>query len=220
MESREPRDKRTIGFHTLIASLNSKFKDTEKLLSAGIGILHVNLAFGTRTELDQLLHNIREESKKIAHNEIPTALALEMRGRVVRVGRLRNNCSFNLETGKTTILTADETFSLCSMPSVVFVGNFAPYIALLKLSDYIFINEKEILLQILKIIGNNVTCCIVKGGRLSSYMKVVLPYHIPFDKLTRWEKEDCIYAIKNRVSKTENSFKIHVYFQSFFRPTI
>lgn len=171
------------------------------LLKNEVNILHIHLALATRTELDAVMLKITTaidnyylKSPKL-HNQI--SVAMEMRGRVVRVGRLRNEASVKLKKTTKVLLTSNKAYAQCSTANIIYLTNFDPYFGVLKIGDYIFINKHKIQLVVVKITRTfqTITCCILRGSLLQSYMEATLPYLIEQDvKMTDEEIEDCKFA--------------------------
>lgn len=201
-------DRKSINFAGLIYTVTNITTDKKlnNLLNYGIRILHIQMAYGTKDELNLIIIKIRTAISKFhmeSNYKIPISLGIEISGRIIRAGRLRNNQSIKLIKNYEIILTCNLDYRNCSNENVLFLSNFHNYIPLLQIGDYIFINNYKIQLKIVKIKQLQwVTCCILRGSILKSYMNVTLPYHIPIDKEkclpTTSEVEDCQWAIKNK----------------------
>lgn len=152
------------------------------LQQLNVRIVHIQLAYLTASELAALLLKV---STAIENHYIRRPLsarigrAIELNGRNVRCGRLRNDLSIELETNSKVMLTSNPAYALVSTKDVLYLSNFFGYLTLLKPGDFIFINTTHrIQLTIAKVtaVVQTITCCVVYGGGLKSYADVTLPY--------------------------------------------
>lgn len=188
----------------VIATIDLQTTDTTLafILKSDVRILHIELWYGTRAELERVMlkvtTSIQNSYLKSGAIRSPIAVAMEIRGRVVRVGRMRNNEEVKLIKKRKIMLTSNKAFSQCSTNEMIYFSNLEPYFAVLQVGDYIFINKHKIQLVVVKItrVFHTITCCILRGSVLRSYMEVTLPFIIETDmKLTDEEIEDCKFAI-------------------------
>lgn len=192
----------TIG---LIATINREnFQEIEKLIEENFRLFHIQFALGTTCEMCQIILKIITEIQNYRltkPNQIPIGLMYELSGKIVRIGRLRNDRAVSMRKGEKVVLTSNKLYRDCSMREILYVKNFTRYIPLLKLDDLIFIGPKMIQLKIMKILGKNVTCCIQsETERLQSYAEIVLPYFIPEQApvtQNSTEAAEIEFAIKN-----------------------
>lgn len=178
-------------------------KTIDRLLKEDVRIVHIQLAYGTKDENDKLMLKVAtviENCYLKNPKAFPIARAIEIRGRIVRTGRLRNDKQIRLTNGQPIILTSNTDFALCSVKEVLYLSNFDEHLKVLKIGDFIFINKHKIQLVIVKItrVFKTVTCCIIRGSVINSYMNVTLPYCIEAShKPSEQELFDCKYAIDN-----------------------
>lgn len=189
----------------LIATIkyNTKMTELEHFLSNGVRLFHINFATNTKEEICQMLLKLETSISnyhiKNSRYMLPIGKIFEIRGRVLRVGRMLHNCPIRLKSKQQIILTSDRSYEKCCLKEVTYISNFEPYIHRLKCGDLIFINGKTILLYVVKITGNYVTCCSLKKAKLRSYDEVLLPFYIPeFRELTKDEIDDIEYATNNK----------------------
>lgn len=187
-------------------TVNQKF--TDKALAAlfanGVRMVHVQMAFGTRDQLDRLI--LKVHTAIAAHYiknpcAISIAVAMEIGGRVLRTGRMRNDQQVELSRGQRLFVTSNEEFKFCSTKDVIYVSNLNMYLNRLVVGEFIFINRSKIRLLIVKVVKsqNMWTCCVLRGSTLDAYMEVILPYLLDQEAtLTQDEQNDCTFAVWNQ----------------------
>lgn len=178
----------------------------QKLIHAmmsGVRIFNVNLTHGTEKDHQELVNNL-DSAVKIYSDEskfnIKITKVCEIRGKVPRTGRMRNDCRFRLYPCDEIILTCDKRYQNCSTNDVCYVSNFKRLIPLLRPGDDIKIGS-EISLNVRKIaLSSYVTCYVAANNcELQSYKKVKIPAIIDesFD-LTEEELEDLEFAKRHQ----------------------
>lgn len=168
------------------------------LQQLNVRIIHIQLAYVTASELVELMLKV---STAIENHYIrrplspPIGRAIELSGRNVRCGRLRNDQAIELETNSKVMLTSNPAYALVSTKDVLYVSNFFDYLTLLKPDDFIFINTTHrIQLAIAKVTAaiQTITCCVRYGGSLKSYADVTLPYLRETSKVpNEIDRSDC-----------------------------
>lgn len=175
-----------------------------RLFANGVRLVHIQLAFGTRAQVDRLILKVCTAiaAHYIKHpTAILIALALEIGGRVLRTGRLRNDEPVELVKGNRVFLTSIPEYRYCSTKDLIFVSNLEKYFARLQVGEFIFINKSAIQLVIVKVVEeqNMLSCCVLRGNQLDSNQEVILPYLLDQDaNLTPEELSDCEFAVRNQ----------------------
>lgn len=169
----------------IIASLDLNFLDSnviQNLISNNIKVFYLNLALAQPNENVAILENlktiIKEYYETLYKFCVPISFGVELCGDNVRIGKTRNNEILKLIPNTKVILTTDCRFKTSSVIEVLYLTNFEEYMNLLQINDIIFINNKNIQLKVIKLAKMNITCCILAGGELRSYSKVILPYRL------------------------------------------
>lgn len=159
--------------------------------------INVDLSFGRRNDHLKMVEKIDEAIDKFdsAYEfNVQITKICTIRGRVPRIGRMRNDHGWRLDVGGLIVLTCDDAYENCSSNEICFVSNFQRYIPNLQICDTI--ESENVELQVVKIVGDYVTCLIRKPGEIYSYQKLVLKqfnelYYEALDE----EIEDCNFAI-------------------------
>lgn len=173
------------------------------LQQLNVRIIHIQLAYVTASELVALMLKITTaiENHYIRRPLSPRiGRAIELSGRNVRCGRLRNDLPIELETNSKVMLTSNPAYALVSTKDVLYLSNFFDYLTLLRPEDFIFINTTHrIQLAIAKVTATvqTITCCVVYGGSLKSYADVTLPYLVDTGVVpNEMDRNDCKAALE------------------------
>lgn len=187
----------------LIATINKLINvpDIIHILMSGVRILNLDLTFGTyfnhvctNQKMDQAIEKYQQNAK--FYTQITKMCTI--RGKANIVGRMRNDCVWNLEYGDLITLTCDERYETCSTNEVCYISNFENIIQFLTICDLIKIGT-TIELHIIKIVGSYVTCCVYKSGLLQSFQKLICP-QIKYSQhvVVNQEIRDCNFAINHK----------------------
>lgn len=179
-------------------------KSLASLFANGVRLVHIQLASGTREQVDRLILKVCTviAGHYIKHpSALSIALALEIAGRVPRTGRLHNDQPVQLIAGNRVFVTSNSEYKNCSTKDAIFVSNLETYFCRLQVGEFIFINKSKIQLIIVKVTQPQhiLTCCVLRGSQLDSNMEVILPYLLDQEaSLTPEEIRDCEYAAQNQ----------------------
>lgn len=176
-----------------------KFREFIHVLASGVRIINIDLAFGTKKELQILIKNINWAIKIFlcqSKFNFQITKVCSIRGRVQRTGRMTNNCNWDLCLHDVIVLTCDKRYQNCSSNEVCYVSNFQRFASFLAAADVIRIGS-ELVLRVEKVaLNSHVTCSVIKEGRIEAYQEVKMPQLEDDQTLepTEEELEDCELA--------------------------
>ncbi|HER24442.1 MAG TPA: pyruvate kinase [Candidatus Atribacteria bacterium] len=182
-----------------IGPASSSYEKIEKLIQGGMDVARLNFSHGRYEEHCQVIENIRQASLK---NHMPIAILQDLGGPKIRIGEIKKEPIF-LKEGSTFILTnrgvpGDEQAVSVTFPSLP---------QKVKRGDCIFLADGTLELKVKELSSTDITCWIVRGGKLSSHKGVNIP-NISMDipSLTEKDYQDILFGIKNRVDYIGLSF--------------
>lgn len=115
------------------------------VFAAGCRCIHLQLAYtGTGPQLDQLMMQLRTAMSAHAlrtPNAMPIASVVELRGQVVRTGRMHNDRPQQLTKGGRVFVTSNREYENGSTADVIYISNFERYLRRLNVGEYIFIDR-------------------------------------------------------------------------------
>ncbi len=182
-----------------IGPASSDPKILSRMIKEGLNVARMNFSHGTHEDHLKNLKNIRaaaELAKK------PIAILQDLSGPKIRIGDVENN-NITLVAGKKVVLTTESCLGTAErlyvnykkLPQEIGVGN------VVKIED----GKKE--LRVEKIVGNDIHCVVVVGGKLSSKKGVNLPdVELSISSLTAKDKDDVLFGIKHKVDYIAFSF--------------
>ena len=138
-----------------------------QLIDAGMNVARVNLSHGTRSEQEELLRNVRSES---ARRGAYVAVLADLQGPKIRLGKFIDG-AHRLEEGDTFIITTEEIVGDSSRASTTYRGlaqDCTP-------GDTLLIDDGKIVLQISKIVGNEIFTIVRNGGEISNSKGINAP---------------------------------------------
>ncbi|VVD01348.1 unnamed protein product [Leptidea sinapis] len=156
----------------------------EKLISVGMNIALLNLAFGTKEEHIETIKMLRQAAKKysiVMGRNYPLAIAAKLPGRKIRTGFIADTYGETVEikTGETVRLTTDETYrERCSMTNIYI--DFMYFADQMHKGDYVLLDNEAIMLKVEVISATTLTCKVERGGLLGSCKDVFVP-NVVFD---------------------------------------
>ncbi|XP_050667601.1 pyruvate kinase-like isoform X2 [Leptidea sinapis] len=156
----------------------------EKLISVGMNVALLNLAFGTKEEHIETIKMLRQAAKKysiVMGRNYPLAIAAKLPGRKIRTGFIADTYGETVEikTGETVRLTTDETYrERCSMTNIYI--DFMYFADQMHKGDYVLLDNEAIMLKVEVISATTLTCKVERGGLLGSCKDVFVP-NVVFD---------------------------------------
>jgi len=138
-----------------------------QLIDAGMNVARLNLSHGTRAQHEELLDNVRKESRKRASY---VAVLADLQGPKIRLGKLVEG-EHLLQEGASFVITTQEIVGDSSRASTTYKGLAADCTA----GDTLLIDDGKIALQISKISGDEIYTIVRNGGAISSNKGINAP---------------------------------------------
>lgn len=181
--------------------IQTSFEDIKRLAQNGTRTFLIPVAFQTPQQLDHTVETLNSAIHDFEFNSdfsYPTGIGYEIKGEILRTGRMRNDALEEVFSKSLLVLTADKSYKYCCMKEIVYVYNLSRYIPIFKINDKISIDNHQIRGRVVKIINKHVTILLDRGGFLSNYMLVNIPYYIENDPLSKETLSDIELAFNNQ----------------------
>lgn len=187
----------------LVARVCTKttYDEIKRLIQNGTRTFVIPMSFHTPQQLDRTIVKLLSAVQDFEMQSdfiYPIGIGYEIKGEVLRTGRMRNDAIEEVIPKSLLVLTADKSYEYSSMMEIVYVYNLSRYIPIFKINDVISIDDHSIQGRVVKIINQHVTILIDRGGFLTNYMNVGIPYYIENDPLTKEIMNDIEVAMINQ----------------------
>ncbi len=171
----------------------------EKLISAGIDVVRVNMSHGDAETHSRTVRRVRRAAKRAGRH---IAILLDLCGPKIRVGRFEDG-SIEIRTGKTvTVTTRPVIGSAGLIPS-----QYRSLHKDVRAGERILLDDGKLELRVKDVQGTEVTCRVVEGGVLSDHKGMNLPNsELSTAALTDKDREDVKLAFELDVDFVALSF--------------
>ena len=174
----------------------------DRLVAAGMEVARLNFSHGTHAEHAEVIHRIREGQERWGR---PVAILQDLQGPKLRLGTFGDGggARFDLEPGKSFTLTAQSVVGTAERVSV----SHPEYLRAVRPGDEIWMDDGMIQLRVEVVVGDDVTCRVVAGGRVSDHKGLAIPrVPLPAACLTAKDREDLRFGIQQGVDFVAVSF--------------
>ncbi len=154
----------------IIASLGPNSRDPEmmeKLIRAGVNVFRINFSHENREFQANIIDRVKKIRKKVG---MSVAILQDLSGPKIRIGEIANEPVF-LKNGQKFTLTTNDIIGDKNIASITYKN--LPEEA--KEGEIIFMDDGALQLKINKIVGSDIECIVIDGGKLSSKKGVNLP---------------------------------------------
>ncbi len=174
-------------------------KQLKALITNGVNVIRLNFSHNTH-EWHQKIHNRARRVSKSIGKEI--AILQDLSGPKIRIGRLPEE-GITLKKGQTFVLTTEQILGDTTRVSI----NYAKLPQEVKKGMIIKIEDGKKTLQVTKMTKKEIHTKVVDGGFLTSRKGVNIPgAHLSISSLTKKDKKDVLFGIKNKVDYIAFSF--------------
>ncbi|MFV0438647.1 MAG: pyruvate kinase [Desulfopila sp.] len=185
----------------IVVTLGPNSQTTEQMVEfirAGMNVARINLSHGSRESHRQLIQLVKDARQQAGTD---TAILLDTRGPEIRVQELE--AAVELIGGQE--LTICPTFA---DPATGRIGvNYPAFAGDVEVGCQVLLDDGKMLLEVLKIEGDEVRTRVVHGGRLTSRKRVALPgMLINLPPLTAEDEADIAFGVKQGVDFIAASF--------------
>lgn len=172
-----------------------------KMICEGMDIARLNFSHGTHAEHKKRIDIIRKLNKKYRRNIL---ILQDLEGYRIRIGKFKNNKSFELKKGTSILLTNNK--NLTSYENMIFF-DYTGDIRDIKEGTHIFIDDGTIELFVKINNGKFIKTKVITPGILKENKGINIPgLKLKFKGLTKKDKIDLEFGIKNKVDFIAQSF--------------
>ncbi|KQC07699.1 MAG: hypothetical protein APR54_05725 [Candidatus Cloacimonas sp. SDB] len=171
-----------------------------KMAAAGMDTARLNFSHGSHSQHELYLNNIREVNSRYGYN---VKILQDLEGFRIRLGKFPN--VINLQKGSIIELFQAQESVLQSEKEIPldFWGNFKS----INIGNNIFIDDGNILLQVLFSQKDRISAEVIIPGTISSNKGVNIPdLEIEIDELTEKDKADLNFGVEQQVDLIAQSF--------------
>ncbi|MEA3357881.1 MAG: pyruvate kinase [Thermodesulfobacteriota bacterium] len=171
----------------------------EKMMLAGMNVARLNFSHGDFNSHKRIIEKLRDAASATGRR---LAIMADLPGPKMRLGRLAID-PIKLKKGDTLILTTDDIVGDKGRISV----SFARLPKVVKPGDTLYINDGYIEIEVIKIVGNDVYCKAIVGGKLSSRKGLNLPnIDLGISAFTDRDLQCLEFAMEEGVDAVSQSF--------------
>ncbi|WND01848.1 pyruvate kinase [Temperatibacter marinus] len=182
------RDRKTRIVATL-GPASSSYEMIEKLFIAGVDVFRLNMSHGGSDGKDELIANIRAVEKRMHR---PIAILADLQGPKLRIGQFENG-SIMLNNGDIFHLDMNSKLGNSSRVTLPHKEIFEA----MNVGTHLLLDDGKVKLEVTNIDGQDATCKVLVGGKLSDRKGVNVPNTVlPIAALTEKDRADLSYAVK------------------------
>ena len=174
----------------------------KRLITAGVDVFRINFSHSSYEEAKKIVADIRSLNKEL---KVHISVLGDLQGPKIRIGQIPQ--TQNLNAGDLMVFTTKNNNTPENNSSVYI--NYSSFASDVDVNEKILINDGKL---ILKVVHTNkkdtVKAKVIQGGVLESNKGVNLPNtKISMPALTKKDKEDVLFAIKNNFDWKRALFK-------------
>lgn len=171
-----------------------------KIMSAGMDVARLNLSHGSHGEHRARIDIIRALNKKYRRR---VKILLDLEGYRLRIGRFRGVREVELKKGHKVILGESPR----GYAGGVIPFDYKDSLRGLKKGSFIYIDDGNIALRVIRMSGDKITAEVVVPGVLKENKGVNIPgASFIFNDITAKDKRDIMFGLKNGVDYIAQSF--------------
>lgn len=186
----------------IVATLGPSSSDAatiEQLITAGVNVFRLNMSHGTHDGHRNVYQSIREVAARL---EQPVGVLADLCGPKIRVGAFENG-SIELRRGEIVTVTTRE---VTGRPDLI-PSQYRALTGDVSAGNRILLDDGNIELKVLGIGGDDISCEVVAGGRLSDHKGMNLPgANVSAPSLTATDRVDAAFALELGVDFLALSF--------------
>jgi len=171
----------------------------ERLLSAGVNVVRLNLSHGGRSSHAAAISQVRECARRL---ELPVAILLDLQGPRIRIGAIEGG-SLELSPGRAVVLSPEGGVHESSDVTTT----YADLAKDVRPGDKLLIDDGLIELAVTGVSGADVECEVVFGGTLREHKGINLPgVAVSAPGLSDKDVDDLEFGIREGVDYIALSF--------------
>lgn len=168
----------------------SRNKETlRELINAGANVFRLNFSHGTHADHQKTIEMVRALNDELGAS---VALLQDLQGPKIRVGKVEND-GVSIAPGQSLIITTEDILGTSEKVSTVYEG----IVNDVKPGDAILVDDGNIELKTVKVVGNEVHTEVVHGELLKSRKGINLPNsNVSAPSMTEKDVEDLEFAFQ------------------------
>lgn len=186
----------------IICTLGPASRDEEtieSLIKAGMNVARLNFSHNTHDYHKEVMDNVKKVRAKL---NAPVAIMLDTKGPEIRLGLFEEG---------SVILKAGEDFTLVNEKITGDAGRayitYGDLYKKVKPDTVILIDDGKIRLRVAQVIGTDIVCKVVEGGRVSDRKSLNVPnVHLDMPYISPADESDILFGIEQNVDFVAASF--------------
>lgn len=171
----------------------------KELMLAGMNVARINFSHGSYEEQAERINNIKEVRQEL---NLPVALLMDTKGPEIRIGKLVDN-EYMLEEGQEFTLVNEDIIGDNTKVSITYKSLYQEVFE----GSKILINDGIIELKVKQIIGKDILCDVIHGGKISNRKSINVPdLNLNLPSMTENDVSDLKYCIKSDFDFVAASF--------------
>jgi pyruvate kinase len=171
----------------------------KELLASGMDVARLNFSHGDHPEHQQRHNWVRAAA---AAADRPVGILADLQGPKIRLGRFAEGTVY-WATGETVVITSDEIIG--SQDRVSTTYRRLP--EEVRVGDRLLIDDGKVVVEVVGLSGNDITCLVVEGGSVSNNKGISLPnVALSVPALSKKDAEDLRFALHLGVDIVALSF--------------
>ena len=185
-----------------IGPSTNTYDSLKKLHKAGMNVARINMSHATHTDAQNIIDLVQQINSEQSVDHGPIGLLLDTQGPEIRTGI--NQSDMDLTVGDIVNLTIREDLDVETSSIQI---NYKGLIKSVSKGSRISLDNGLINFKVLAKDKENLTCKVLDGGKLGSKRHVNLPgVRVDLPSITKKDRKDILFAIKNNVSFIALSF--------------
>jgi pyruvate kinase len=185
-----------------IGPASASAEELDRLVAAGMDVARLNFSHGTHAEHAEVIERIRRGDERWGR---PVAILQDLQGPKIRLGTFGDGggARVDLVPGGRFTLTAEPVVGTAEHASVT----HPEYLREVRVGDRIWMDDGMIQLVVDEVVGRDVHCRVMVGGRVSDHKGISLPrVPLPASCLTAKDREDLRFGVQHGVDFVAVSF--------------
>ena len=160
-----------------------------EMMLAGMNVARINFSHGSYEEQIARINNVKEVRQEL---NLPIALLMDTKGPEIRIGKLIDN-EYILKEGQEFTLLNEEVIGDNTRVSITYKNLYNEVCE----GSKILINDGIIELKVKQIVGKDILCDVVHGGKISNRKSINVPdLKLNLPSMTENDISDLKYCIK------------------------
>ncbi len=191
---------RSVKIVATIGPATSSRERIQQLLRAGVDTVRLNFSHGMREEHAARLETVREVSNELGKH---VAVLQDLQGPRIRTTGLRDGETIALEDGAELVVAGDDTVNREREISTSYPALYRH----VSPGSRILLDDGRLTLEVVRVVGQEVRCRVVKGGLLGANKGVNLPgAQLDIASFTEKDKDDLEFGLGLGVDWVAMSF--------------